>query len=353
MSVLVKFLQAYNGDSILVSFNSEKGVKNILIDGGTGTTYSKNGRPGDLKKEIRRIAAEGQSIDLLIITHIDDDHIGGILRMYSNKQFDNSLIKKVWFNSGRLISNMFEDEGEPLDRDIPLNRYSKLDTSVRQGATLEEYLKKGNSWVEEIIKQGKEYTLEGCKITVLSPNEKGLKKLNNRWQTERPLSLEASPKQTDYHISIEDLIKSEDNFIEDNSIPNGSSIAILLTYNDCKILLLGDAHPNVITTYLKEQGFTSANPLRLDLLKLSHHASKKNTNDELLNLVDCDTFVTLTNGLKHGLPDKVTFARIIKNKPGCKLLFNYNLPRIVFTKKELNEMRFEATFLNRQELKLT
>ncbi len=37
----IKFLQAVNGDSIWVSFQNGEGLhKNILIDGGTSTTYS-------------------------------------------------------------------------------------------------------------------------------------------------------------------------------------------------------------------------------------------------------------------------------------------------------------------------
>ena len=36
----IKFLQAFNGDSIWISYADDGGNKNILIDGGTSATYS-------------------------------------------------------------------------------------------------------------------------------------------------------------------------------------------------------------------------------------------------------------------------------------------------------------------------
>ena len=37
----LKVLPANGGDCLLVSFGKEKSIKNILIDGGIGTTYKK------------------------------------------------------------------------------------------------------------------------------------------------------------------------------------------------------------------------------------------------------------------------------------------------------------------------
>ncbi|HJE03674.1 MAG TPA: MBL fold metallo-hydrolase [Aliarcobacter thereius] len=78
----IKFLKANNGDSIHISF----GNKNILIDTGTGATYlsKPNGRPqnGELKSLINKLQSKNEKIDLLIITHWDDDHIGGVLKWF-------------------------------------------------------------------------------------------------------------------------------------------------------------------------------------------------------------------------------------------------------------------------------
>lgn len=353
MAINIKFLQGYNGDCILISFkNTTNSIKNILIDGGTGNTYAKRLKAGELKKEVLSLIEKNQVIDLLVITHIDDDHIGGVLKMFEDKKLDKSIIKKVWFNSGKSIAKHFNSEGEFEERDIELSIYNNRDASVRQGVNLDVFLSNLGCWDYRLIKKGLIEEIDNCKITVLSPNTNGLRNLHSKWETEKPESLETSSKETDYNLSIRELIENEDLFEEDKSVPNGSSIAFLMEIEDKKLLMLGDAHPSVVAETLQEIGYSADKKLKLDLLKVSHHASKKNTNMELLELIDCDSYVTLTNSLKHGLPDKITFARIIKNNPDSTLLFNYDIVNKIFTEEDLNSGKFEAAYLNRELITL-
>lgn len=343
----IKFLQAYNGDCIFISFKNGSGsIRNILIDGGTGSTYSSRRKDGDLKKEIELLQRKNLKIDLLVITHIDDDHIGGVLKMFEDKKFNPSIIKKVWFNSGKLIAEHFNDEGEFIERAVPVNIYDHKKTSVRQGVVLDDVLRELDCWDYRIIKRGLVEKIDDCKITVLSPDRRRLKDLHKKWWTERPDSLETSSGKTDYHLSLKDLMKGKDVFKEDSKEPNGSSIAFLLEINEKKLLFLGDAFPTVIVESLKNLGYSKNNQLKLDLFKISHHASSKNTSFELLELVDCERFVTLTNSLKHGLPDKITFARIINSKRNSKLLFNYNIVEKIFSESELKSGDFDASYID-------
>ncbi len=352
----IKFLQGYNGDCILISFRGNSGsIKNILIDGGTGSTYSRRRKAGDLKKEVLKLKDQNQLIDLLIITHIDDDHIGGILKMFEDRNFDKSLVKKVWFNSGKLIAEHFDSTDEFEERDIDLSIHNDTntnhtDTSVRQGVKLDDFLRDLDCWNHDVIKTDVIEEFDNCKITVLSPDKHNLKKLHDKWEREQPQSLDTSSGKTDYHLSIKELLDHEDVFKEDESIPNGSSIAFLMEFDEKKILFLGDSYPTLIAQEIKKLGYSKDKKLELDLLKISHHASKGNTNKELLELIDCDTYVTLTNSLKHGLPDKITFARIIKNSPNPTLLFNYDIVNKIFSEEDLNSDKFEADYLNREPI---
>ena len=68
-----KFLKAFNGDCIHISFTDETNTKrNILIDGGVGLTYSgtdkrsKKSFDGELKLLISEIKENKEIIDLLI-----------------------------------------------------------------------------------------------------------------------------------------------------------------------------------------------------------------------------------------------------------------------------------------------
>lgn len=81
ISMKIKFLRAFNGDSIWISFLENKNPRNIIINGGTGDTYQNNvKRTGELYDVIKSTRDKKQNTDLLILTHFDDDHIGGILR---------------------------------------------------------------------------------------------------------------------------------------------------------------------------------------------------------------------------------------------------------------------------------
>jgi metal-dependent hydrolase (beta-lactamase superfamily II) len=84
----VKILKAGSGDSILIQHKKT----NILIDGGNDSKY--------LISEIDNIYTNKEIIDLLIITHHDDDHIKGIIDLLNhineNKyNKESEFIKKV------------------------------------------------------------------------------------------------------------------------------------------------------------------------------------------------------------------------------------------------------------------
>ena len=76
---------------------------------------------------------------------------------------------------------------------------------------------------------------------------------------------------------------------------------------------MADAHIDLIVDSLKKLGYTKENPLEAEFIKLSHHGSKKNINQDFLDLIRSDNFVILTNGASHGHPDKEALSRIILN----------------------------------------
>ena len=48
-----------------------------------------------------------------VLTHIDSDHIEGILRLFSQKNFDFSIIKEMWFNFGEGLHSMVAASASP------------------------------------------------------------------------------------------------------------------------------------------------------------------------------------------------------------------------------------------------
>lgn len=321
MGVIVRILKANHGDCILISHVSESSVFNILIDGGPSTTFKYGTRQrysGPLCDALDEIKEKGQNIDLAILTHIDDDHIHGLIKAFEKPGYLAELVKTIWFNSSRLITQSFNVPEIPENNIILAGNSPQ--TSVQQGKDLEALLDEFKCVRAPLIMAGQVYSLGPFTLTVLSPERCQLERLLHKWPTEAD-SGATSSHSNDYDLSLED-IWADDKFDPDLSIYNGSSIAFLLEVENKAMLFLGDAHDQVIADNLRARGYSDANKIKLDLVKISHHGSQYNTSNETLSLLDSKCYVISTNGSKHGLPNKRTIARILKSTNG-KILFNY------------------------------
>lgn len=311
----IQTLPAVNGDFIIVSSGSGEETNYVVIDGGTPGNYKKNFGP-----RLNVIKDSNRVVDLLITTHIDDDHIGGVVNLFSDVKADKSFIKKVWFNSGEMLAAYFDSAPAPT-RAVPLLKSDLTSLSVPQGVTLEKELKKLNIWNHPVLIAGHEESIGNLSLTLLSPNHDTLLLLNNKWQVEKSAKLTMSNVHDDFDKTVKDL--AEYDYVEDGSIPNGSSIALLVKDKSHSALLLADAYPSVVVAVLKTMGFSNIQKIAVDFVKVSHHASKGNTSKELLEMIECKKFMISTDGSKHGLPDKLAIARIINQFPDCTLYFNY------------------------------
>jgi beta-lactamase superfamily II metal-dependent hydrolase len=322
MGIVVRVLEANHGDCVLVSHQGASGAVNILIDGGTSTTFKHGPRQrydGALCKVLNELKNKGQHIDLAVLTHIDDDHIHGLIKAFETPGYLSELAKSIWFNSSRLITQHFNAPEIPENNILLIDDSPK--TSVRQGKELEALLDEIGCDRAPLVKAGQVHRVGPFILTVLSPNQIQLERLLHKWPSEDESGATAA-HNNDYHLSLEE-IWATDEFEPDPSIYNGSSIAFMLEADNTKMLFLGDAHDQVVLESLKELGFNESNKLHLDLVKVSHHGSQYNTSCEFLSLLQSSRYVISTNGSRHGLPNKRTIARIIRETDG-QICFNYS-----------------------------
>jgi hypothetical protein len=73
---------------------------------------------------------------------------------------------------------------------------------------------------------------------------------------------------------------------------------------------------------LKERGVQR---LHVDAVKVAHHGSKNNTDEELVSLIESPRFLFSTNGAQFKHPDEESIARIVNGAAGqpVTLYFNY------------------------------
>ncbi|MGB8194744.1 MAG: MBL fold metallo-hydrolase, partial [Chitinophagaceae bacterium] len=72
----IKIFQAGKGDALLISDTKA----NILVDGGMSAAYNEHIAP-----ELGKMRKKGITLDLACVSHIDDDHIAGFLKMIEDE----------------------------------------------------------------------------------------------------------------------------------------------------------------------------------------------------------------------------------------------------------------------------
>lgn len=317
----VFFYKAECGDASRVRYLGNDGkYHNILIDAGYKRTFK-----NVISSHIKEIQASNESIDLWIVSHIHDDHIGGI------EQF---IIQVKNGESKDSINNWFYNRPRRTNQSLEDKKSVSSTKSINQGDVLAKYLESVNKIPEkDIISSIKPIDLFGLKIYILTPTSEKLDKLRSKYESDPKLSLEKHEGEAisyakrviknDYNIKLLDFDLSV--WDEDDSIENGSSISILTDYNGIRILWLADAHPSDIVKSLNSMGYNSANKLVCEWVKVTHHGSKANNSNELYNLIDCENFLFSADGTnKHKLPTKESIARILRNEQR-KVDKHYNL----------------------------
>lgn len=324
MPVNIKFLKALHGDCILVTVTDPKKITRILIDGGPALAYRAvpPGNPlhGDLKRVLEKLQAEGQRINLVLLTHVDDDHIAGLIKAFESPDGLSKMADQVFFNSGRLIHEYFQHVPAP-EKNIAGNFNQSQSTSISQGDTLEDLVTRQKIWHRQLVMQGNDCRVGPCLLRFLGPDKLELGRLLEKWEKER-VSQNTSAARTDWKKSHETLL-TNDVFEPDDSKTNGSSLSFILSVGEFDFLFLGDAHASTVVEGLLQRGYSESHPLSAELVKVSHHGSQYNTSVELLKLLRSTRFVISTDASKHGLPNKITLARIHTNCKDSIIYFNY------------------------------
>jgi beta-lactamase superfamily II metal-dependent hydrolase len=318
----IGMLPAYHGDSIWVEWGDELRPNRLLIDGGLVGTYD----------SIVNRAGDKCCFELFCVTHVDQDHVEGAVKLLANLP-DGVSIRQVWFNGWDQVSGaarLGAVQGEKLGAAIVTNEI-KWNTSFKGKAVMET----------DHGKLPKRKLKDGLALTVLSPGREELAILKPVWQKEcakaglTPGDIEDAtealekdrklrPQRLGATIDVEALACEP--YEADSSAANGSSIALLAEFDGKAVLLGADAHSEVlersILRLLAERG---RKRLKLDAVKVSHHGSKFNNSRALIDILDCPRWLFSTNGDKFQHPDRETIARILlsRKRDDTDLYFNY------------------------------
>lgn len=311
---IVSALPASFGDCIWIEYGPDAAPHVILIDAGPTV-------PAALEKRLQQLAARGGQLELVVVTHIDADHIGGMLTLLE-KNFYGVPVRDFWFNGFRHLpgETFGERQGERLtglllDKNIPWN------AEVGNAAFM--------------VANGKYPVVDlpgGAIITLLSPGVDQLKVLKKKWITvcgEADLYADMPAKPNFYSKGGQEhfggvsnvAVLADRKFEEDKTEANGSSIAFTIEFDGKRILCGADSFPSRLLLSLKQ--VDGEKPYVFDLVKLPHHGSENNVSTEFVKALNCPQYLFSSNGARYKHPSQAAVARVILHGGQPKLLFNY------------------------------
>lgn len=352
METDIEMLQALHGDAFILHCRRGENKGIVVVDGG----------PNQNSRYVVERLDELGTIDLMILTHYDDDHIGGILAyIKKHKETRPFPIKEMWLNCAY---------------EIPV--YSSSNVSFRQAKRLADELTEINlslekegfpkvKWQDPITNDRAKISFPFGDFLILSPAP-DIKKMNDENYLEDIANSNIGRKYTVQEKALATplsklaLNKKKPPKNTKQAVINWSSIAFVVECDNFKALMLGDSYPCTIIEKLIDWGFSKDKPLKLDYVKVSHHGSRFNISNEMLDMIDSNAFLISTNGGKgvscH--PDRETIANILchtnrKQENTIRLYFNYSLERIAsrgyqfLNEEEQIEYNFEV-FDNVQQI---
>ncbi|CUS44448.1 MAG: hypothetical protein V4610_16270 [Pseudomonadota bacterium] len=322
-------LAARHGDCLLLHYGPAAAPGTILIDGGPSQVYGKTLKPR-LKTLKAKRPGGAFAIDLLVVSHIDDDHIRGIIDFtedWRDAKTDHRPwdwpVRQLWHNSFERIAggnpndvrasvlasfgtqNFSDIAGLDTDNENEHAAF-KILASVGQGTQLRNDAKlldiPTNQGFDGLVQPpadpGEPVPFgDQLRLHVVGPLPDQLKALRDKFAQELPKGPAASLAA-----------------YSDTSIPNLSSIVLLAKYRDKSMLLTGDARGDYILTGLGNAGLLDQGRLHVDILKMQHHGSDRNTAGEFFERVTADHYVASASG-KYENPDRATFEMLVRARP--------------------------------------
>lgn len=350
----IEIFPSGSGDCLLIT--SADGGKRILADAGLPEAYDAH-----IAKPLSKLRAQGKPIDVAYVSHIDRDHIGGILRMFDDEvkwrafehvsQRNSRLraptvprppeVSEIWHNA--FLEDVAATEEVDLGSALATaaqalaGRNAALaDPSIAADVAAVEMLALSVGDAIEVNWRispeqlriplnpqfgGKLMTARrqaiqvgSFAVTVLGPTAKQLSELRTEWiewLRKRQAQLEKLRRR---HQRDEDLLASGASpadlaahsrelagaIEKDVTPPNLASLVLLVEEGGKRVLLTGDAGVRTLIEYLESAKLLGDDDvLEVEVLKVPHHGAKNSYSEEFARRVRAEHYVFCGDGEHH------------------------------------------------------
>lgn len=344
----LEVLRARKGDCLILHYGSQPKPGLILIDGGPSNVYKPHLKPrlAQIRSARNLKKNEPLPVDVLMVSHVDDDHIKGVLELTAELREAKTSrrpppirVGSLWHNSfdkilkttpeqlkgtaqfGTASLNAMLGESEPVEDEEQLAMAMVL-ASIPQGHQLRtdaEFLNwriNSDFGTElamatdrpEMVALGK--TL---KFTVVGPMQRelqALQKKHDEWVRKQ------KDKGTEAALAA----------YTDNSVPNLSSIVLHAEVDGKTMLLTGDARGDKVLEGLELTGLVgTGKELNVEVLKVPHHGSAHNVEKEFFKRIKAKQYVFSGNG-EHGNPERETLEMLCEARGNDSFVMHFTYP---------------------------
>ncbi len=352
----IEAFHAGDGDCLLLSSPDPKngGEHHVLVDGGRSTHFQDNARD--------RIYGLDR-LDVVCVSHIDEDHIAGVLRILEDEvawrvfDFEQSafdagegpkpkkpgfprppVIAEIWHNA------LFELVGDDLEveaqgaltasagiltgssseelRDLA-SRMDNLATGERSALELSRRMSDRqlgiprNRPLDQVMLRGEnedDLTVGSLRLRILGPSRADIERLRATWSDWIEKNADALRKLREELRRDEERLGSVSAAFVANpmlaaslgeglngvSAPNLASLMLLAEEDGKSVLLTGDGVSSEVLDGLEHHGVLDGDRrFHADLLKVQHHGALANITEEFVQRVSADHYLFCGNGAHH------------------------------------------------------
>ncbi|MDO9019052.1 MAG: MBL fold metallo-hydrolase [Deltaproteobacteria bacterium] len=307
----LRVIQARAGDCLLLMHDDGGTATRVLIDGGMKDIYRDHLRP-----VLEALAADGEALDLVVLSHVDSDHVRGLNTFFSELRDQRDEGQAPFIAVGGLWHNAFsetEEDGTITPRLRALEQMAGVagvsavgalstvgEGSILRGLAVDLRVPINAVRQGRPILAGKPVEpvmVGGVKVTIVGPTKANLDAIRAEWKAW--LDEKAAAPSSLAGVELDD------------TAPNLSSLQMLVEADGRRMLLTGDGRGDHLLDALDTLGLLDANgAIEVDVLKLPHHGSIRNVPADFFDRVIARTYVASANG-QYGNPDVATLERLL------------------------------------------
>ena len=325
--------RARKGDCLILHFGTKDKPGLALIDGGPSNVYEPHLKPRLAEiREARGLDPDATlPVDVMMVSHIDDDHIEGILELTKELVEAQDGQQRLPLKISGLWHNTFDDIIGNSPKELTAAVTASFGAASLSGEPDVEGLDPDAAKVLASVSQGFHLRDDSKKLKLrINPQLKGqlvlAQKKGPKIDMGKGLTFTIIGPMND---EVVDLQKDHDDFLKkqqkdkdalasftDTSVANLSSLVVLAEVNKKRILFTGDARGDKVLEGLELVGLLKKDgksTINVDVLKCPHHGSDRNIDPIFFRRIPAKHYVFSGDG-EHGNPERATLQMLLDER---------------------------------------